>query len=471
MFNTSEESVHFVYEYERRRGYQWRKAESVRDQGAHDSLFWTHDVSCQISSLGGKLKWLRLRCSSALQRHPHHGKTVDPANYRWGKTKRCSCLAHVNIWFAEAGLYRFTDVSLAHNHPAVQNDHLPNYRPPTQCQKELVRELVPIKALGHGDIHSLLLAQFPDHPLSLRQVTNLLDDARRANRNSVQSLGGDFVAIVQKLTELKNADHRWVFHVQVDKNTRQFKRLFWMSPTQVSLAQRFSDVIINDIAMARNQYGLPLNVFVVIDQFFSSRNIAYSFHTSETADEHQWALDCLFAVLPPCPERVFFSDADLGLDLAVSRRPSSEIAFHGCCLNHLDGNIVKKIAPILGPLCQSFREAFWTIYYSISPSALEEAWDDLLAKFPTARPYLEHEIWPGRERWAWAYVAPRFTCSVRTSGRVEGENSVNKLLGNLKTSVYDLGMNLIARSEAQGDLEALRVRNVRAQHFSCSIES
>ena len=327
----------------------------------------------------------------------------------------------------------------------------------------MVHELVPIKSLGHSDIHTLLLAQFPDHPLSLHQVSNLLDDARRASRNAVQNLGGDFVAIVQKLMELKNADHRWVFQVQIDESTRQFKNIFWMSPTQVTVAQRFGDVIINDIAMGRNQYGLPLNVFVVIDQFFSSRNIAYSIHTSETADTHEWALDCLFAVLPPYPDRVFFSDADLGLDLAVSRRPPSDIAFHGRCLNHLDGNIMRKMAQALGPLCQSFREAFWTVYYSILPTALEEAWEDMLFKFPAARPYLENEIWPDRERWAWAYVAIRFTCGVRTSGRVEGENRVNKLLGNSKTTVYELGMSLIKHAEAQGDLEALSVRKVRTK--------
>jgi hypothetical protein len=131
-----------------------------------------------------------------------------------------------------------------------------------------------------------------------------------------------------------------------------------MSPDQVSLAQRFSDVIINDIAMARNKYGLPLNIFVVIDQFFKTRNIAYALHNGETANEHQWALDCLFEVLPQCSTRVFFSDADKGLDLAVSRRSEAEISFHGRCLNHLDGNIVKKLAPILGLLFQSFREAF-----------------------------------------------------------------------------------------------------------------
>jgi hypothetical protein len=364
----------------------------------------------------------------------------------------------VNVRISPGSTYYFSSLNLVHNHPAVHDDHLPEFNPPSQRQKDLVRDLAPIKTLGRGEIHTLLSAQFPDHPLTLRQVSNLLDEARREARHSMQNSGGDFVALVEKLTELKNADHRWIFHVQVDKTTRQFQRLFWMSPGQVSIAQRFNDVIINDIAMLRNQYGLPLNVFVVIDQFFASRNIAYSLHTSETANEHQWALDCLFAVLPTCLERVFFSDADTGLDLAVSRRPESEISFHGRCLNHLDGNVVKKLAPILGPLMQSFREAFWSVYYSVSPAALEEAWAELLAKFPAAQPYLEGELWPDRKRWAWTFVATRYTCGVRTSGRVEGENRVNKLLGDSKTSAYDLLMNLIQRSQAQHDLEALHIR-------------
>jgi hypothetical protein len=279
-------------------------------------------------------------------------------------------------------------------------------------------------------------------------------------RNSVQNIGGDFVAIVAKLNELKSADHRWVFHVDIDEHTHQFQRLFWMSPTQVSLAQRFSDVIINDIAMLRNQYGLPLNVFVVIDQFYCSRNIAYSLHTSETAKEHSWALDHLFAVLPTCLDRVFFSDADAGLDAAIALRPKSDISFHGRCLNHLDGNIIKKLAPILGPLFQSFREAFWHAYYSVSPEALEQAWTELVEKFPSAEPYLQNELWTDRHRWAWAYVVTRFTCGTRTSGRVEAENRINKLLGDSKTTAYDLCTKLIKRAEDQSDREALQVRQV-----------
>jgi hypothetical protein len=366
-------------------------------------------------------------------------------------------MARVNIRLAPSGCYYFTLTNLIHNHPATHNDHLPEFLPATQPQKNLVSDLTSIKSLTRNDIHIMLTAQFPSHPLTLRQVSNLLNEVERKVHNSVENLGGDIDAIVDKLTKLKNADNQWVVQVRVDEATRRFEGLFWMSPEQLSLAQRFSDVIINDIAMARNKYGLPLNTFVIIDQFFKTRNIAYGLHMSETADEHQWALNCLFEVLPACPTRVFFSDADKGLDLAISRRSPAEVSFHGRCLNHLDGNIIKKLAPILGPLFQSFREAFWAVYYSLSPAALESAWADLLGKYPAAAPYLQHELWSDRERWVWTHVATRFTCGVRTSGRVEVENRVNKSLGDIKTTAYSLCSNLIQRAQEQSDAEAFRV--------------
>ena len=151
------------------------------------------------------------------------------------------------------------------------------------------------------------------------------------------------------------------------------------------------------------------------------------------------------------------SDADLGLDVAVSGCPRSEIAFHGHCLNHLDGNVVKKLVPILSPVFQSFwdSEAFWSVYYAISPEALEIAWRDLLMRYPATREYLDQELWPDHERWAWTYVATRYTCGARMSGRVEGENHINKQLGDSKMSAYQLVTKLIEQSDAQADKEAL----------------
>jgi hypothetical protein len=154
-----------------------------------------------------------------------------------------------------------------------------------------------------------------------------MDDAKRQACNSVDHLGGDLVAIVNKLTKLKNADDGWVFHIKLN-NKHQFEGLFWMLPNQVKLSH-YSDVIINNITLLRNKYGIPINVFVVINQFFIIRNLVYVFHTSEIANEHTWALNCLFGVLPLCLDHVSFSNFDTGLELAVSKHLTSEIAFHG----------------------------------------------------------------------------------------------------------------------------------------------
>lgn len=73
--------------------------------------------------------------------------------------------------------------------------------------------------------------------------------SRHEARNAVQNLGGDMVAVVQRLTELKAADDRWVVHFEIDTVTKEFRRLFFMTPTQVELGRRFGDVVINDVAL------------------------------------------------------------------------------------------------------------------------------------------------------------------------------------------------------------------------------
>lgn len=374
------------------------------------------------------------------------------------RTKRCECQARVNIRLTSTGMYRLTSVILTHTHPAFFDDHLPLYKPPSQEQKDLVDELAPLKTLGRQDIHRLLTSRFPDHPLNIRQVTNLINNARTAARNRVQDSGGDMVAMVDLLVKLKEADEQWVIGIDVDPETRKFRQLFWMSPGQVDLARRFGDVIINDITYQRNKYGLPLNIWMVIDHQFKSRNIAYALHTSETVEDHEWALDQLFKILPPRPhkERVFVSDNDLALARALNKYG----VHHILCIQHLSGNLAKNLAPLLGALFQSFQDAFWQVYHSISPSVFEEKWKRLLLDFPRAQEYLQRVLWPTREQWAWPWISVHFTCGVRTSGRVESENKVNKLFADSKTGLLDLIKSLIARTDQQAEAEVLQARQV-----------
>ncbi|KAL9931364.1 hypothetical protein V8E36_009761 [Tilletia maclaganii] len=73
----------------------------------------------------------------------------------------------------------------------------------------------------------------------------------------------------------------------------------------------------------------------------------------------------------------------------------------------------------------------------------------MIKRFPRAERYLEAEHWPTRQSWATPWVRTRFTADTRTTGRVESENSVNKLLGNRKTSLSDLFQSLVQRAAQQ----------------------
>lgn len=75
----------------------------------------------------------------------------------------------------------------------------------------------------------------------------------------MQALGGDIPSVLAKLRELKDVDARWDWDVKLDEKG-VVVALWWQSPTQVELSQRFYDILINDDTYCRNQYGYPLNI-------------------------------------------------------------------------------------------------------------------------------------------------------------------------------------------------------------------
>ena len=105
-----------------------------------------------------------------------------------------------------SGLIQLSSVNITHNHAAVHDDHLPTYPPPSEKQKEMVRDLATVRLLDRCAIHSILASSFPSHLLTLRQVTNLLDGVKRQAQNWVDNLGGDMVAIVEHLMEKMRED-------------------------------------------------------------------------------------------------------------------------------------------------------------------------------------------------------------------------------------------------------------------------
>jgi len=147
-----------------------------------------------------------------------------------------------------------------------------------------------------------------------------------------------------------------------------------------------------------------------------------------------------------------FTDRDLAIAAAV--KAIWPELFHGICLWHLAENISKRLGSMTN--FGHFRLDFWLVYKAPSPKSFQRAWESLVSKYPAAAAYLTEEIYPDRERWAWAWVGSRFTAGIRTTGRVEGQHRIYKLKGaGRDTTIMEL-FNLLNNQASSQDRKAIQ---------------
>ncbi|KAK0219568.1 hypothetical protein EDD85DRAFT_780463 [Armillaria nabsnona] len=226
-------------------------------------------------------------------------------------------------------------------------------------------------------------------------------------------------------------------HSQIGKDGT-VTALWWQSPSQYGLTLRYSDVVLYDNMYNQNDTDYPLGIAIGIDGFGSLRNLWYVLHAREDKETFMWILrnHLESATQPP---KIFASDRDGALISAVAA--VLPLSFHIYCLHHLDGNITTKLRSSLGDEFLNFTRDFWATYRAVSPEDFD-------------RQYLHEEIYPCREHWAWAWIGTHFTAGVWTTGCVEVENWVSKEFGGPKTSLYELFLKLIKRSQGQDKKEA-----------------
>lgn len=124
-----------------------------------------------------------------------------------------------------------------------------------------------------------------------------------------------------------------------------------------------------------------------------------------------------------------------------------------------------NIRPVLKSDWDDFKRDFWVVYRAVSPKEFERLWGELTTKYPAASKYLDEELYPCRAQWAWAWISNVFTAGVRTTGRVEGENRINKAIGGPKKTFLQLFNGLNQRTEEQTNKDLIQVRQVSFNLF------
>jgi hypothetical protein len=225
----------------------------------------------------GSVRRITLRCSHYGQPKATHLMDVDPSDHRCGFTKRTDCSAHVNLVALPGGGWHANVVDFTHNHPpeVPLGGHI--QRPPTDQQRQLVVEYAGATTFTRAHMAQILSSRYPDRILEPKQISNLINAARREAREEVRTLGGDIPSVLAKLRELKELDPRWDWDVLLDEK-QVVIGLWWQSPIQADLSRRYSDILINDNTYCRNQYGYPLNIGSFFNHVFKPYSIDYMLH-------------------------------------------------------------------------------------------------------------------------------------------------------------------------------------------------
>ena len=72
------------------------------------------------------------------------------------------------------------------------------------------------------------------------QISNIINNARNKARAEVNSLGGDFAAIIASLEE-----KGWLRFLKLNED-QVVTGIWWQSPLQGELCRRYGDILIND---------------------------------------------------------------------------------------------------------------------------------------------------------------------------------------------------------------------------------
>lgn len=446
LYPTLDEAIEAVFQVEVKRGYIWRKGQSKTRQN-------------------GTIKRLTLRCRCYSTHIPSHDPRIDPSDHREGKSARCNCMAHANINHCQlTDMWRITHVDWNHSHPPQLPEGGTARARPTEEQKAIIQQFATgPRHYSRAQTADILAAQAKGPKLELRQIGSLMTAHRREAREETRALGGDFAAIIASLEAKSLDDPGWFYRILMD-STSVVTGLFWQSPTQVELGKRYGDVLINDACYGRNNIGYPLNIGIVIDGFCKSRNVFYCMQQKEDSRSVRWMLQS-YLQSAGHPPTTFMSDRHATLVSVVPQ--VLPLTHHLYCLHHLGTNVDQQLRRILGGDWVGFLAKFYDVYRAVSPEDFDVLWNKLVDEYPQAKEYLTLELYPCRKSWAWTWTAYIFSAGVRTSGRAESENRVNKFFLGTKKAPKQAFDALNDRTNGQTVQEMERARDVSSYHCCC----
>lgn len=359
-------------------------------------------------------------------------KTIDINKHRDRKSKRQQCTWNANFNCTQNSqsilLTTFND---SHNHALFSNTD--EYSSKYRCiPDDVLKEIQFLTEYGNLPINiqrKLLKARFPTLSVLDCDLTNAIQKYKVK-----ADVSHDASHLLRTLIQHKSNDPGWFVEFQLDEENRLI-RLFWMSPTQITLWLEYHDVILNDNTAKSNRYQMPLSLFLAIDNNTKSRLVAQALVSDETTESYKWILECTKNATMTEP-LVFVTDADPAVDAAIGQIYESTHQVH--CIFHISENLPKNLKSKLCDQYESFLHDFYLCRNSVSEELFYERWSNLIEKYSSTKDYLMRALYPNRQAWARAFTSKIFTAGIQTTSRVEGLNNIIKRELKTNSTLCDL---------------------------------
>jgi hypothetical protein len=270
------------------------------------------------------------RCSSSGIYEAKKG--IDQNLHRQRNTKKCNCQWHCNFTFPKtAHQIKCTTLKDEHNHELNPNQvaHIiARYR---RFNSDMIRDLEFFTDCNVAPIVQLeiLKKKYPEHVFHKQDVYNAIYRLQKDHKD--ESL--DSSSLLEVFFEKMSQDSRWKIYVQHSGNEKRLSGIFWMSPSQQDLYQRFYDIVLNDNTCKTNKYNMYLSVFMVRDNYGKFRNVANALVEDELSSTYVWILQCLAKATNNIVPKLFWIDFEPYLINAVSQVFSNTQHFY--CLFHI----------------------------------------------------------------------------------------------------------------------------------------
>ena len=388
-------------------------------------------------------------------------KVVDHTSHRLRGTIKTDCGWHCNFTFPKsANQVRCTTLEGTHNHetnPAQISNVIAIYR---HFSKEMIQDLTFFMDCKVAPITQLeiLKKKYPEHVFHKQDVYNAI---YRLQSNKNEKL--DTTSILDILFEKLSQDPHWKVYIRHAGSEHRLSSIFWMSPAQQELYQRFSDVVLNDNTCKTNKYNMYLSVFMIKDNYGRFRNIANALVEDEMSSTYTWILQCLLKATGIIPKS-FWTDSEPGLINAVSQIFPTTPHFY--CLFHIWQNVVKHLKAKLASNFNDFTKAFYSCRNALCIEIFEQRWELMIKKFPECEHYMTR-LYTNRISWAKACLPFQFNAGIQSTQSVESFNNIIKKSLNSASTLCDVEEAIDKRHEEE--MRYCQLTNIKAQYTTIGL--